>query len=161
MTDPHSPTVPAKTARRWSFALQPLHSPLRPILAATTLLVAGAHIPVIAPHLDEAPYMGVLFIVLIVGCLASSLATLIRDSAALYALAVFTCGLAVLGYAATRVVAFPMLADDVGNWLEPLGVVSVVGELTVVAIAVTALHGRRPLLHATAGQTAQEVMPGA
>jgi hypothetical protein len=33
-----------------------------------------------------------------------------------------------------------MLADDVGNWLEPLGIVSVLGELTVIATAMTALR---------------------
>ena len=69
------------------------------------------------------------------------IAALIRDSAGVYALAVLTCGLAVVGYAATRLTAFPMLADDVGNWLEPLGVVSVGSELIVIAMALTALRG--------------------
>lgn len=126
-----------------SFALRPLHSPLRIILAVAAVVVGAAHVPVIAPHLDEAPYMGVLFIVLTAGCLAIGLAGLLRDSAGLYALAVLTCGLAVVGYAATRLVAFPMLADDVGNWLEPLGVVSVLSELVVIATAATALRGKR------------------
>jgi hypothetical protein len=143
MTATHPPTIPAKMAGLRTFALAPLHSPLRTVLAAAAVLVAAAHVPVIAPHLDEAPYMGVLFVVLTIGCLAIGLAALIRDSAGLYALAVLTCGLAVIGYAATRLVAFPMLADDVGNWLEPLGVVSVLGELIVIATAVTALRKRR------------------
>jgi len=46
------------------------------------------------------------------------------------------CTAAVIGYLATRLVAFPMLADDVGNWFEPLGVVSVLSELVVVASAI-------------------------
>jgi hypothetical protein len=66
----------------------------------------------------------------------------VRDTAAGYALALATCGLAVIGYAATRVVPFPMLADDVGNWLEPLGVLSVLSECAVVVAAVSALLGR-------------------
>jgi hypothetical protein len=140
MTATRPVTIQAEPAGFRSFALRPLHSPLRPVLAAAAVLVAGAHVPVIAPHLDEAPYMGVLFVVLTVGCLAIGLAALIRDSAGLYALAMLTCGLAVVGYAATRMVAFPMLADDVGNWLEPLGVMSVAGELTVIAVALTALR---------------------
>jgi hypothetical protein len=140
MTTIQPATIQGKAAGRRSFALRPLRSPLRPVLAAAAVLVAAAHVPVIAPHLDEAPYMGVLFVVLTVGCLAIGLAALIRDSAGLYALAVLTCGLAVVGYAATRVVAFPMLADDVGNWLEPLGVVSVLGEVLVIVAAVTALR---------------------
>jgi hypothetical protein len=126
--------------------IQPLQLPQRWIVAAAALVTAVAHIPVIAPHLHEAPYMGALFIVLTVGCLGIAAAALLRDVAALYGLAVMTCGLAVVGYGATRLVAFPMLADDVGNWLEPLGVVSVFSELVVVAAAAIALRrAPRPL----------------
>lgn len=120
--------------------LRPLRSRQRSLFAAAAAVAGIAHIPVIAPHLDEAPYMGVLFIVLTTGCLSLAVAALIRDSAAVYALGVLTCGLAVVGYAATRLIAFPLLSDDVGNWLEPLGVVSVLSELVVVTAAVAALR---------------------
>ena len=144
MTAVHASTADESRTRVRAFALDALRSPLRWVLAAAVVVVAAAHVPVIAPHLDEAPYMGVLFVVLTAGCLALGVAAPIRDSAAVYALAVLTCGLAVAGYAATRLVAFPMLADDVGNWLEPLGVVSLLGELVVIATAGTALRsGRR------------------
>jgi hypothetical protein len=53
------------------------------------------------------------------------------------------CGAAVVGYVATRLTAFPQLADDVGNWFEPLGVVSVLTEALVVVLAVVAVR-RRP-----------------
>ena len=83
--------------------------------------------------------MGVLFIVLTVACATLAVGALVRDSRALYTLVILTCGLAVVGYAATRLVAFPMLADDVGNWLEPLGVVSIVSETVAVVAAIAAL----------------------
>lgn len=140
MTGPHPMTVAATTGTLRTFTFRPLHSPLRWLLAAAGVIVAGAHVPVIASHLDEAPYMGALFVALTVGCVGIGLAALIGDPAGLYVLATVTCGLAVVGYAATRLVAFPMLADDVGNWLEPLGIVSVLGELTVIATAMTALR---------------------
>jgi hypothetical protein len=127
-----------------SLVIQPLRLPQRWIVAAGALVAAVAHIPVIAPHLHEAPYMGVLFIVLTMGCVAISAAALLRDGAAVYGLAVLTCGLAVIGYGATRLVTFPMLADDVGNWLEPLGVVSVLSELVVVGAAAVALRRTVP-----------------
>ena len=130
----------AAPGHTWPAALR---RPERWVLAAAALVAAGAHVPVIGPHLDEAPYMGVLFVVLTVGCLAIAATALVRDATAVYGLAVLTCGLAVLGYAATRIVAFPMLGDDVGNWLEPLGVLSVAAELVAVAAAVSALASRR------------------
>ena len=138
-----------------TFLLVPYRSSLRWMLGAAAIIAAVAHIPVIAPHLDEAPYMGVLFIVLTAACFALGLAAVVRDSAAVYAAAATTCGLAVLGYAATRLVAFPMLADDVGNWLEPLGVVSVISELFVVTFSVLAL-----VRHRSAATERREVTPG-
>ena len=120
-------------------ALRPLRSRLRWLTVPAIAVAAAAHIPVTPEHLHEAPYMGVLFIVLTAACAALGLTLLVRDAAAVYALAVLTCGLAILGYAATRLVAFPMLGDDVGNWLEPLGVVSVLSEAAVVVSAVVAL----------------------
>src|SRR3954464_13474379 len=82
------------------------------VVAAAALVAAAAHVPVIGPHLAEAPYMGILFVLLTVACLGVAAAVCLRDSAALYATSAVICGLAVLGYAATRLVAFPMLADD-------------------------------------------------
>jgi len=110
------------------------------VLAAAAGVAALAHVPVIGPHLEEAPYMGVLFVVLTAACAFLGGAALVRGGHAVYLLTVLTCGLAVLGYAATRLVAFPMLADDVGNWLEPLGVVSIVSESIAVVAAVVALR---------------------
>jgi len=126
-----------------SFALDALRWRWRTIVIVATLTASAAHIPVIGPHLDEAPYMGVLFIVLTAACAVLAAAAIVRDSQAVYALIVLTCGLAIIGYAATRLFAFPMLADDVGNWLEPLGVVSIVAEIVAVAAATSALVGSR------------------
>ena len=124
---------------------RPLGSPLRGPLALAAVVAAVAHIPVIAPHLDEAPYMGGLFIALTGACLLLAGAVLAYDSALVYLASAVTCGAAVLGYAATRLVAFPMLADDVGNWFEPLGVVSILTETAVVVLSLLALSGaRRP-----------------
>lgn len=123
-----------------SFASRPLRLPERWLVAGAVVVAAVAHVPVIAPHLDEAPYMGVLFIALTAACVFLAIAALVQDSAAVYAFTVLTCGLAVIGYAATRLIAFPMLSDDVGNWLEPLGVVSIISEAIAVTAALLALR---------------------
>ncbi len=113
------------------------------VVVAGTIIAAAAHVPVIAPHLAEARYMGVLFVVLTASCLAIACGLLVCDSTLVYVLAELTCGLAIAGYIATRLVAFPHLADDVGNWLEPLGIVSVMAEAVVVGAAIIALSAQR------------------
>jgi hypothetical protein len=138
---PAAATLRSRQRRIASFAVEALSARWRPLVVLATVVASVAHIPVIGPHLDEAPYMGVLFIVLTVVCMALAVAALVRDSKAVYMMVIVTCGLAVIGYAATRLVAFPMLSDDVGNWLEPLGVVSIVSESIAVAAAIAALAG--------------------
>lgn len=125
-------------------ALEPLRSEWRWVLAGGALTAAAAHVPEIGPHLDEAPYMGVLFVVLTASCEFLAFAAVSRDDSVIYGLSILTCGAALVGYAATRLFAFPQLADDVGSWLEPLGLVSLVAEAVVVFAAVNALRRRTP-----------------
>lgn len=134
---------PSSATRPTSFTLDALSSRQRAVVILGTVVASIAHIPVIGPHLNEAPYMGVLFIVLTAAWAALAATVLVRDSCATYALVVLTSGLAVFGYAATRLVAFPMLSDDVGNWLEPLGVVSIASETVAAAAAICALLEHR------------------
>lgn len=122
-----------------SFLSKRQESRWRWLMVPAVLVAAAAHLPVIRPHLDEAPYMGVLFIVLSAACVALASAAISWDTPVVYALSVLTCGLALLGYLATRMVAFPMLSDDVGNWFEPLGLLSVSSETVVVVAALGAL----------------------
>jgi len=126
---------------------------LRWVLAPAALVAAAAHLPVIGPHLAEAPYMGVLFIVLTAACVALAAAVMVMDTMAVYALAALTCGLAIVGYIATRLVAFPLLADDAGNWFEPMGVLSVGSEAIVVLSAGMAFRavGGRAQAHDSSG----------
>jgi hypothetical protein len=111
------------------------HSKSRLLLVPAVLIAAAAHLPVIRPHLSEAPHMGVLFVLLTAACVLLAATLISWDAPLVYLLAAGTCGLAVLGYAATRLIAFPMLADDVGNWTEPLGLVSIAAEAVVVITA--------------------------
>jgi hypothetical protein len=124
------------------FLWAPLHSPLRWPLAGLSVISAAAHLPVLSEHLHEVPYIGVEFIVLIVACLLIATAAIAWDTAALYGAAAMTCGSAVIAYVATRSMALPGLADDVGDWLEPLGVVAILAETATVVLAVCALAQR-------------------
>lgn len=107
------------------------------------LVTAVAHIPVVAPHLEEAPYIGVLFIVLIVASFLLVAALLIRDSAAIWTLTAITSGLAFLAYVLSRTVGLPEIGDDIGEWVSTLGIASIVSEGITFIIAVVVLAGGR------------------
>jgi hypothetical protein len=121
-------------------AVTPLRDRWRAITALAALVAAGAHVPVIGQHLREAPYMGVLFLLLTIACAILALALVFVDSLWTYIAAAAICEVAIAGYIATRSVAFPQLADDVGYWLEPLGILAVVSEAVVVGLSVRAVR---------------------
>ena len=118
--------------------------------AAVALVVSGVtHVPVTPEHLEEAPYIGVAFIVLTVACAVLAVAVLLSDSSIVWSLSAWTCGLAVVVYAVSRTVGLPQIRDDIGNWWEPLGVSAVLAELVTVAlaaVAISGLHRRRAVL---------------
>lgn len=134
-------THPGDPAADWLWT--PRHSPWRWLLATATAVAGLGHVPVTGPHLAQAPYMGVEFIVLTAAVLLLALAALSCDTAAGYSLGLATGGLAIIGYVATRLVAFPQLADDVGNWFEPLGVLCVLAESVAVIAAIGGLLPER------------------
>ena len=121
-------------------ALAPRRSPWRWALAGAALAAAAGHVPVIGPHLEEAPYLVVLFVLLTWAYLFLAAASVSRDDDVVYGLAIVTGGLAIAGYAATRLVAFPQLDHDVGRWLDPFGLVCVSAEAAMVIAAVKGLR---------------------
>jgi hypothetical protein len=117
---------------------------LRFPVAALATTAALAHVPVTPEHLTEARYIGVLFLALTVVLLLGATALLVSEAAITYGVLAAACALAVTAYVVSRTVGLPQIGDDVGHWLEPLGVVSALGELGVVVLAGIALRrGRR------------------
>ena len=104
--------------------------------ASFLLVVAAAtHIPLIGEHLEEAPYVGWLFIALSVVCLVLAVAILFVDSPSLWVISGAVCLAAVVGFLASRTIGLPQIGDDVGNWTEPLGIPAVASELLMVVLA--------------------------
>jgi hypothetical protein len=136
MTSRTRPGKPVYSHRR-------LGLPQRFAVAALATITAAVHVPVTGPHLSEAPYLALLFLALTVSCLLLAGIVLTFDPVAVYAGAAALCALAVAGYVATRLVAFPLIADDVGHWFDPLGVVAVAAETAVVIVAITMLAAHR------------------
>ncbi len=118
---------------------------VRRAVIALLLVASVAHIPVIGEHLEEAPYMGILFIGFTLSAFGIAAVLAVRPSQVWYYVAAALCAAAVCAYVATRTVAFPQLADDVGAWTEPLGLVSISAESGVVALSLIAVRRRQAL----------------
>lgn len=106
---------------------------------AALFVSATAHVPMTPAHLEEAPYMGVLFILYTAVAFAIAAVLAARPGPRWYAAGGALAAAAIAMYSATRLVAFPSLGDDVGHWTEPLGLVAVGAEAVVVALAAVAL----------------------
>lgn len=119
-----------------------------PAIVASLVTVA-AHVPVTEDHFEEAAYIGVLFVVLEVAAAALAAWMLRRDDRWAYRLVALTGGLAIGAFLLSRSVGLPQITDDVGNWTEPLAVVSVVAELLMVIAGVRGVAARGRRLHPT------------
>jgi hypothetical protein len=117
----------------------------RQALAATGLVgVAVVHLLDAPGKFEETPYLGVMFVGLIVACLLVA-ELIVRGGGSVGWLAgASLCAATILGYAVSRTVGLPGAPqDDIGNWSEPLGMVSLLVEGVVVWLCVAGwLHAR-------------------
>jgi hypothetical protein len=118
----------------------PLHSPLRWACALALLVTAGTHIPLIPDHLEEAPYVGVLFIVLSAVSIALAALVMVRDLPLVWVASGTVTLLAVVAFLLSRTVGLPQIGDDIGNWTEPLGFPALAGEVATVVLAGLAIR---------------------
>jgi hypothetical protein len=104
--------------------------------------VALIHLLDLPGKFQETPYLGWLYVALILGC-ATAAATLIHssDPRAWTAVALLPLG-AIVGYTLTRTVGLPQATGDIGNWGEPLGMASLFVEGSLVTLSGAVLAGR-------------------
>lgn len=114
-------------------------SPWRWPAAAIGLIIAAAHIPITPEHLHEAPYIGWSFIALEAASVVLAIALAVRDATLVWWAAAVVPALAIIAFIVTRTLTLPEIADDVGNWTEPLGIVALTAEALLVLIALA--HG--------------------
>lgn len=117
------------------FWTKAIRSPWR--WSAALFLVANAaiHFALTPEHLEEASYIGVLFIVLSVACVVLAIGVVTVDSAAVWAA---TGALSLAGLAAfvtSRTIGLPQIADEVGNWSDPWGTATILVEVAAIALA--------------------------
>jgi hypothetical protein len=143
MRDGQSPSSTA-VVRRNADAPHLNESAVRRGVAAIGLVgIALIHVLDLPGKLEETPYLGIAYLGLIVSALIVAEALVRRDTPlgwlAAAGLAVATIG----GYVVNRTLGMPGAMDDIGNWLEPLGLASLFVEGIVAALAVTGLVRRR------------------
>lgn len=120
--------------------MTPLHSPLRWWAAPLLLITAGVHVPLVPEHLEEAPYVGVLFVALAATSLVLAVLLLVADTRAVWAAAGIVALLALVAFLCSRTVGLPQLSDDIGNWSDPLGYPALLAEFLAAVVAAGVLH---------------------
>jgi hypothetical protein len=107
------------------------------------VVVAAVHAPLVREHLEEAPYAGVLFLLLTVGAVLLAVLLLRSDTPAVWTATAFVTLLALAAYLVSRTTGLPQLQDDVGNWGEALAVPALLAEALALAASAYALRRRR------------------
>ena len=101
--------------------------------------VALIHLLELQGKLAEVAYLGVGYIALTFGCVIAAAMLVHRNSRTGWVLAGGVALATFVGYGLTRTVGLPLSTDDIGNWLEPMGLASLFVEGTVVLLAAYAL----------------------
>jgi hypothetical protein len=138
-------TAPARpVANRGRVITRSTTSTIRRSLVATGLVgIAAIHLADLPSKMSEVPYLGFAYIGLIAASLV--LAELVTRSAD-RRLMTASAGLAaavIVGFVINRTVGMPNAMDDVGNWSEPLGMISLLIEGVVLWVAAHASVAHR------------------
>ena len=100
--------------------------------------IIAVHILDLPGKLEEVPYLGVMyiFVILFSGFLVHRVMSgaTKRD----YLAAAGLAAAVIVGFVINRTIGMPGATDDIGNWSEPLGLLSLVIEAWVVYVALTA-----------------------
>jgi len=126
---------------------RPLRHPDRWLAAVCVTVAGGTHVPLIPDHLREAPYIGILFIALVVVSAVLAVSLLVHDSPAVWTSVVVVMATAVAAFLVSRTIGLPQMPDDIGDWTgEAMGMPAVAAETLATLLGVATLgaarHGR-------------------
>src|ERR671921_856461 len=113
-------------------------------LAAMVLIVVVGlvHLVGAPPHYRWAPYLGVGFVVNLIGALVAA-AGIYRDALWGWLLGALVAGGALVMYVVSRSVGLPGFEHAVGRWSGPLGILSLVVEALFITVFLLWLPARR------------------
>jgi hypothetical protein len=140
-----------RTARRL-----PADPALRGVTAVGLITTGVIHAVEVQGELGGAVWLTIGFGLLAVVAPLAGLWLLVQPTRPAWIFAGLVGLLAALAYMATRTVGLPGDHNDIGNWLEPLGLVALITEWLVVILAGLALGGARENSVQAAENTAAE-----
>lgn len=114
----------------------------RGVVATGLVGIALIHILDLQSKMSEVPYLGWAYVGLIVASLVLADLVVRRGGRSVFLASAGLAGAVILGYVVNRTMGMPNATDDVGNWLEPLGLASLVVEAAVVWFAAVAARLR-------------------
>ena len=106
--------------------------------------VALIHLIDLWGQLRDTPYIGGLYIALIVASLAVGMRLIWTCNRRLLAMSAVIAGATFIAFVLSRTTGLPKSSDDIGNWEEPLGLASLFVEFLVVMLSVSAMSALRP-----------------
>ena len=115
--------------------------------------IALIHLLDLQGKLSETPYLGIAYIALIVGCVLAAGMLIRGDVRQGWILGGGLAAATLVGYAINRSLGMPAATEDIGNWLEPLGLASVFVEACVALLAAVELRAYRFHQGAPSGMT--------
>src|SRR5215469_15345187 len=114
---------------------------IRAVTVIGLIAIGIIHAVEIPGQVSGAVWLTIGFCLLAVIAPGIGLWLLLRPSLLAWEFAGAGCALAAAGYVLTRSIPMPGDAGDVGNWMEPLGVTSLITEGVVVIIVALILGG--------------------
>lgn len=127
------------------------HATLRGIGFVGLLAVALIHLLDVISKLGDTPYVGVMYILLMIGAVIVAFGLLHTGRPVAWMAAGTLAGLTLIGFILSRTTGLPNSSQDVGNWSEGLGLASMFVETGVILVSTYALalarRERRPGVH--------------
>jgi hypothetical protein len=134
------PTAPAATS---ILTPTPGTSIIRRALVSAGLFgVAAVHLADLPGKMQEVPYLGWAYIGLIATSLVLAELVTTRADRRLMAASAGLSAAVLVGFVINRTIGMPNATDDIGNWTEPLGMISLLIEAAVIWIGARAWLAR-------------------
>jgi hypothetical protein len=129
------------------------HTTLRALGFVGMLAIALIHLLDVIGKIKETPYIGVMYIALMIASVAVALYLLHTGSSPAWGAAGLLAALTLAGFILSRTIGLPKSDEDIGNWTEGLGLASMFVEGAVIVLSAYALalarRERRPGIHAS------------